>query len=587
MKTIRKTNSDKWNLKKIYKTDALWEKDLKSLKSIVAKLNTYKGFISTSNDLLNVFKLNKRIEYKDMKIFTYAYLKLELDKRDTKLKSMLARSVSNSSIVSAEISWVHSQISSIPTWRLKKFSNLKKLSAYRESILSTIKSKNQVTLSRKEERVLTLAKGVFDSFNEIRNDIELNNIRFPKIVSSGGRAVSLNHKNIAIYDRHEQRSIRKQVHFNKNRAYSKNANSFSGLLKGHIQSKIIEAKTYGNTCTVEFQLSDENIDRNYLESFIAENTKNNKKFKKYFDLKKKDLNLKELKQYDIFASSTTSKKISYSEARELFKSSVNVFGKEYNKIVDKAFAENWIDSADTIEKKDPSNLGFSFNPYIAHPHVFLTYQGDMESVMTLSHEVGHAVHGHFLNKNNSFHEASSSFILSEAIAFTNEMLTLYKIIQDSKSQSLKEQALSSLRDMFFININQKALETEFELRAYDLVEQNKKWSGSLLNKEYLSLEKKYNGKFVDLKDSTGVYWAIGDSPFSNFYSAKYLIAFCVAVNIVERLVSGDKDFTNRFNSILKIGNSVALPEILKIIDIDLMDVKSLVRNSYTKFESLL
>jgi oligoendopeptidase F len=584
---MKKLNSNKWNLKKIYPTVLAWEKDFKSLNNTVTRLNKFKGQIKNSANLLKVLQLEDQIDKKDMKLFTYAFLNLELNKQNAKFKNMLSRITNNSSFIVAETAWLERDILSLPSSKLKSFANLKKMKPYSSRLDLIIKSKYKYSLSKKEERVFNLASGVFNSFNEIRSDIEINNIKFPKVVTSGGKNLSLNHTNITLYDKHSNRDIRRQVYLNKHKSYLKNINSFTGLLKGHVQSKVIEAKMHNYKSPVDYMLEEECISRNDLDSFVKESFKGKKFFNKYFELKRKKLKLRKLKLYDIKAPSESIRKISYSDASKWFFRSIEPFGDDYGKVANKAFKENWIDSADTVSKKDPATAGFSFNPIVTHPHVFLTYQGDIDSVMTLAHEVGHAIHGYNVSKNNSFHESSVSFVLAESIAFTNEMLVLYKIINESRSKPLKNQALWKLRDMFYTNIYQTSIETEFELQSYDLISNNKKWNQTVLCKNYKKLEEKYLGESVDLKDSNGCNWSVGDAVFNDFYSAKYLIAFCLAVNFVDRILEDDDEFIYRYNKVLKMGDKETLQGILNILDVNLDDISGIVKNTYLKFNELL
>ena len=579
---------NKWNLKKLYKTDLAWERDFSRLNNLVNKLNKLKGKITTSTILQKALQLEEQIDKKDMKLFTYAALNLDLNKKSVKYKEMLSKVSNNSSLIVAELSWLEREILDLPKGKLKNMMSLKKLEPHQSRLKMILNSKTKKSLTHKEERVLNLAQGIFDSFNEIRNDIELNNIKFPKIISSGGKSISMNHSNVALFHRHPNREFRKQAYMNKIKEYKTNANSFSGLLKGHIHSKVIEAKVHGFDCPVSYLLYEEDVSRKLLENFLKENKKYKHNFYEYLDLKRKKLKYRKLYPYDIFAPlKDKHKKIPYQDALKYYFKSIEDFGDEYMKIAKSAFKDNWVDSAATLNKADPSNAGFCFNPYITHPHVFITYQGDLESVVTLSHEMGHAVHGQQTNKNNSYYDSNPAFVLQEAIAFTNEILTFYKIIEETRSKNLKQDAIWGLLEMFYSNLLKKGLYTEFEIALYDMITQNKKFHPTTLSNQYKKMEKNYIGKCIDLSPSNGIQWAIGDDMFSNFYNAKYLIAFCLAVKFVEHIQSGDDEFIYRYNKILKMGDQEKLADIISILNIDMKDYSVLVKNAYSKFKEIL
>lgn len=92
--------------------------------------------------------------------------------------------------------------------------------------------------------------------------------------------------------------------------------------------------------------------------------------------------------YDVYVPmiEKTEKKYSFEEAKHMVLNALSVLGSEYTGLLEKGFHERWID---IYENEGKRSGAYSWGAYGTHPYVLLNYQGNLNHVFTLAHEMGH------------------------------------------------------------------------------------------------------------------------------------------------------------------------------------------------------
>ena len=133
------------------------------------------------------------------------------------------------------------------------------------------------------------------------------------------------------------------------------------------------------------------------------------------------------------------RKIPWEEARELVIESFRDFHPDMGAAAELAFEKNWIHARDNGEK--------FFNPFTSpptqsleiwpgnYPYVLTHYEGDMDDLRTLAHEMGHAVAMHLGSEKNM--EMAESIALHESFAHFAEKLVLGRLHEQETSIQAK------------------------------------------------------------------------------------------------------------------------------------------------------
>lgn len=580
---------NKWNLKKIYTSIRAWELDFQRFSSKIKRFNKIKDNIHTANDVLAILTLEESIDKLWMKLYTYTSLSWDVNKNSKKFKEMSERLDQKYNIFIFETSSMEDTILKIPRSKLTLFTKMKKLEKVKVRLDMVLERKSKHT--RKNEYILQQFRGIFDSFSNLHRTME-NKIKFPKLNWDDGRKYNLNHQNISRFERHPNREIRKKTYQSRIKGYNIYADMFADLLRNHLnssysQTKFINNKNQNTKGFLESTLGEDELTRENIQDIIDISYKNKKLAKSYFDILKKQLKIKTLYSYDSLAQIGVSKKNSFSKGVELFLESIEPLGEEYQKVAIKAFKEGWVDAAITKNKFDPSNWGYSFNSGIFSPYVFLQYEKDYTSLTTLVHEMGHAIHGHYMNKNNHFYRLDPSFIIAESVSFTHELLLNYTLFDKSKTQKSKKDYLFELIKMYHENLYLKTMDTEFELFLFDCVEEEDHIKSEILTNKYFKIQKKFIDPFVKITPKDGCKWMMSNTYYESFYQAKYIIAFACAIKFAKLIYNGDIDFINKFKLYLSKGSHFTNESLLSELDIDTNDLSGLLKEAYLEYQQLL
>ena len=147
---------------------------------------------------------------------------------------------------------------------------------------------------------------------------------------------------------------------------------------------------------------------------------------RYYRLKAKLLGLDQLAHYDRFAPvADDASKTPWDEARRVVVDAYASFSAEAGAAVERFFDDGWIDAPVRPDKRHGAYC--ATNVPGVHPYVFMNYTGDRRSILTLAHELGHALHGSMAQPLGLFN-ASTPLTTAETASVFGEALTFKRLL---------------------------------------------------------------------------------------------------------------------------------------------------------------
>jgi oligoendopeptidase F len=133
------------------------------------------------------------------------------------------------------------------------------------------------------------------------------------------------------------------------------------------------------------------IDRPTLEAMLGAMEASFPIFRKYFKAKAKRFGKEKLAWWDFFApSGKTGKKYSFDEARDFIIANFGTFSAELAAFAKRAFDQRWIDAEPREGKRGGA---FCMRvPVVRESRVLCNFDGTLDQVSTVAHELGHAFH---------------------------------------------------------------------------------------------------------------------------------------------------------------------------------------------------
>ncbi len=576
---------DTWKLEDIYASDEDWNKDYELLDKLKDDLEKYKGHLmDDANTLLEFLKLDEKISCLSDKLYLYASMRYDEDTTNSFYQSLKGKITNLNAIISEKASFVTPEFISGDYEVIKKYlSELDELKKYDFAFLNIYRFK-QHTLSEKEEKILSSLGNVLSNYETIAGIIRNSDLKFGSIIDNGNEVV-LNNSSFSKLISSSNQEVRKQTFNQMYDVYGNFTNTLACSLANHvsINNKIAKIRNYDNALSMA--LFGNNIDVKIYDNLINTISDNLDILYDYYKLKKEVLNLDELHLYDVYAEliGESSKEYSFDEAKDIVINALSVLGKDYIENLNKAFSERWIDKYFNDGKRSGA---YAWSGYMTHPYVLLNFDGRLDSVSTLAHELGHAMHYYYSINNNFYQYYNNEIFVAEVASTVNELLVYNYLLNKTNDKQEKLSILNNLMEMFKGTIYRQTMFAEFEKILHDKDLKGEVLTYENINSIYYDLNKKYFGNDVVIDEYIKYEWERVPHFYYNFYVYQYATGMSAACMIVKNILDKKEGFTDKYLSFLKSGSSDYPVNLLKKMGIDMTDSKVL-ENALEMFKNYI
>jgi len=576
----------KWDLTLIYESDEEWYKNYEEVSKIIDKIKNYKGKLVTSaKNLLEYIEASLDMERKLYKLYYYAHLKHDQDTTDTNYQIIKGKIDDLLSLYDEYNSFANPEMMTIDYEKVRKFYNEEPRLKDYEFLLEEIYRYKKHILTNELEEALSTISNVLNSPSSIYESLTDSDMKFGTIKDEEGNEVELTESNYRVFLQSQNREVRKNAFEQLLNTYGNFKNTITSTFSNNVDMLVKIAKLKKFDSSIEASLFQENIDIDVYNNLIETVSNNLDVLYKYFDLKKKLLDLDEFHLYDQYVElvSSCSKKYTFEEAKELVLESLSVLGEDYISNLNKAFDEKWIDVYNNVGKRTGA---YSSGFYDTKPYILLNYEGTINDVSTLAHELGHSMHTYYSCLNNPYHYSSYRIFVAEVASTVNELLLNLHLLNKTEDKEEKKYILNNLMDLFKATIYRQTMFAEFEKECHARKEKGDILTYDVLCDKYYELNKKYFGNNVVVDECIKYEWERIPHFYYNFYVYKYAIGLSCACYIVDNILNGQKNMVEKYMNFLKSGGSDYPINELKIAGIDVTK-KEVVESAIKMFDELI
>ncbi|MEP6503774.1 MAG: M3 family oligoendopeptidase, partial [Betaproteobacteria bacterium] len=333
--------------------------------------------------------------------------------------------------------------------------------------------------------------------------------------------------------------------------------TIGAIYLAHLRGVVFDAKAHKYDTSLQARLADNNTPDGVYRTLVAEANNGLPTLQKYMKLRARLLGLKEQKYSDLYAAVVKPPRTyTLGEAEALTLQGVAPLGEDYTKALAQHFQEGWMDAVPRKGKRS----GAYMNPaaYDVHPFVLMSYNNNYESVTTVAHEWGHAMHTVLANGLQPYETADYPIFVAEIPSTTNEMLLSDYVIAHAKTKDEKVYALTMQLELLRGTFFRQALFAEFELKTHEAVEKDQPLTGEDLTKIYLDLLRRYYGDaqgVMKIEELYGSEWAYIPHFYTDYYVYQYATSISAAAYFAEGIEKGDTALRTRYLDMLKSGGS--------------------------------
>lgn len=577
---------DTWNLTDLYADQEEWEADLAEYRRLSENLTKYEGKVAGSADsLYEVVDTFVKTEEIMSKAFHYAERLYDEDTANNEHKAMSAKAFRIYSEMGSQIAFIDPEIIEMDEKILEQYYEEKpELKGYRKYI-DEIRRLKDHRLSAEMEKVMAMTMEMSQTASDTFSVLNNADMSFPEVKDEQGEAVQLSHGRFIGMLESPDRTVRKETFEKYYSSYRQLLNTYASLYNGQVKQLIFRAKMRKYDSTLDAALDVNNVSTDVYRNLIAAVNQNLDQLHRYVALRKKLLGVEELHMYDIYTPMVegVAKKYSYEEAKEMILESLKPMGEDYLAKVQEGFANRWID---IYENQGKRSGAYSATAYGTHPYILMNYSGSLDSVFTLTHEMGHSIHSYYSNVTQPFVYSEYKIFVAEVASTVNEMLLLEYLLKENtkKMQQADEKEQQEVRkerlyllnhylDMFKGTLFRQTQFAEFELATNEMV-----WNGEDLNADNLSglykeINEKYYGTEMISDEEISYEWARIPHFYYNYYVYQYATSFASAVAISHDILENGEKAVPGYIAFLSSGCSDKPVELLKKVGINLETAK--------------
>ncbi|MCB2230444.1 oligoendopeptidase F [bacterium] len=561
---------DTWDLTDIYKDDGAWEADLAKAKKLIEEAESFRGRLAESAETLwQCLESRSTMQRVLSSLYQYAYLNKDLDNRVSKYQEMTERVAMTGSQAGAAYSFVEPELLALDEAELRKLAaGFPKTDVYDFYIEELIRSKAHIRSGEVEE-VLAMMGMISRGPDNIFAMLDDADLTYPSILDETGNEVQLTKQRYARFLDSKDRRVRRDTNEAFYSTYRAHLNTISATLSASVNQDVFYAKVRNYDNCLHSALDGDNIPLSVYHQLLDSTEKNLSALHSYTKLRKKILKLDTIAPYDMLCPlfPDFDLEVKYDEAISHLLEAVTPLGKTYNEVLTGAMKSRWVDVYETQGK---GGGAYSYGDNVdTHPFVLMNYNDTAESMFTLAHEMGHAMHSYLANTTQPYPKARYSIFVAEVASTLNEGLLLQYLLKRVKETGerlyLLDRQLNGTMGTFFHQI----MYARFELAIHEHVENGGALSPDFMTKLWHDLTLQYYGPQIEMDDDTPLKWARIPHFYRSFYVYQYATSFAASQAILKKFLDGEPGIIEKYLDMLKAGGSDYPIELLKICGVDM------------------
>lgn len=575
----------RWKLEDLFASQAEWDTEYAKVKKLIGEAAAYHGKLKDAESIAKCFALEDDLSLATERLYVYANMRHHEDMAEGKNQALSEKSKRLSVEVSEALSFVTPEILSLSEEQLKSLIQDPSLKAtYKHTLEEMLRQKPHV-LSKNEEALLAQVGNVSQAPSTIFGMLNNADLKFPKVKNEKGEEVDLTHGSYIQFLESRNRDVRRDAFKAVYDTYGKWKNTLAATLNANVTKNIFYANARHYPSVLEMSLFGDNIPQSVYDNLISTIHEHLPLMHRYMALRKKLLKVDELHMYDLFAPLVDEfdMDIGYEQAKKTVYDALSPLGDSYRKTLQSGFDEGWID---VYENEGKRSGAYSWGAYGTHPYVLLNHKDNLNSMFTLAHEMGHAMHSYYSDENNEYRDAQYTIFLAEVASTLNEALLMHYLLEKSTDPKEKMYLLTYYADQFRTTVFRQTMFAEFEKIVHARTEAGESLTPQDLCDIYYDLNVKYYGSDMVVDKDIAMEWARIPHFYTSFYVYKYATGFSAATSFSKQILDEGQPAVDRYLGFLKSGGSDYSINILKKAGVD-MSTPEPISQAMSVFEDLI
>lgn len=558
-----------WDLSVLFASDEDWFRAYEELKAMGARYEEYRGRLCDNAErLLSFLRMDDEVSVKAEALQNYASCRSDQDTSNNFYLDM--KSKANAALVSlySASSFAAPEIMALSEDSLNLFYIVQpELLNYRRSIYKARRRKEHI-LSPSEEKLLAAAGEMADTPDILHGILSNADLRFDPVADKDGELHPLTDGSLVPLLESSDRTLRRNAFVGYYARLAEHKNTFAAMLDGQFKQLRFFSTARHYSGTLEAALDRTEVPTEVYSNLIETVHANLDKMYRYVALRKRALGLETLEMCDVYTPivADSARRISFEEAKATVKKALAVMGEDYTALLQKGFDERWIDIYENEGKRSGAYSSGASRP---HPFVLLNHKDTLDSMFTLAHEMGHALHSYHSTHAQNVSNSDYVIFVAEVASTCNEVLLMRYLLANTTDKKERAYLINHFLDSFKGTVYRQTMFAEFERWMGEMSDHGETLTADLLCAKYLELNKLYYGPDMTFTGPISLEWARIPHFFYNYYVFQYATGFSAAVALADRILTLGESAVADYKKFLCAGCSMDPISILKLAGVDM------------------
>ncbi len=560
---------DTWDLTHMFADANQWRGALEEAKTLTKTISAMQGTITKDADTLyQALQYNDQLGEKLTALFVYAKIYFDENMSNSEAKDLYETADSVYTAIAEQLSFLEPELLELTPELFQQYIQQQPGLKLYQFLMDGLFEKKEHIFNQQIEEILSKMGSLGNSFEKIYDDLSVNDIHYPEIVTPEGETMEVNNNNYQLALIHPDAAFRADYFTKLLSVYKQHVNTITSAYYGSVKNDVFIAKSRRYPSARAMALSGDHIPEEVYDNLIATVRKNAAPLQEYVTLRKNVLGLPEIHFSDLFVPLVpgVDRTYTYEEAQQIVLDATAVLGEDYTAVLKEAFDNRWID---VYPAKNKATGAYAIHSYGYHPYSLLNFTGTLNDVFTIAHELGHVMHSYYSNKNQPYVYSDYCIFTAEVASTVNEQLLFEYLYKNSQSDAEKALLLCNQLDNIRSTLYRQTLFADFENQTHQMVEQGQPLLPDVLCNNYRKLYEIYHGKDFVIDDVLSYEWARIPHFYRAFYVYQYATGISAAVSISKKILDGEPDAVKHYRHFLTCGGSDYPINLLKIAGVDM------------------
>jgi oligoendopeptidase F len=561
--------ADKWDLTHLFSDADKWQEDVAWITHTYPGLVKWKGRVAESaGTLAALLEFEKQLDQKMERVYHYASLQLAEDSANNEYLAHVGQLQNLMTKVGEASAFVVPEIQAIDDTRWSEFMRDSVLAEWRIS-LHKIRRLRPHVLSEKEERLLALGDAALGGYDDAFSQLTNVDMKFGELIDSDGQEKPLTQSTYSAFLLKRDRDLRQRAFSQFYDEFKDHAFTLATSLAYSVKTDVFRARARNYSSALEASLFQDDVPVAVYDGLISAVRKGIPALLRYYELRRRHLNLTELHAYDTYVPLVPEieTRISFDEAITKVIAALAPLGAEYVDALEWGLRGRWCDRYETKGKRSGA---FSSASYGAPPYILMNYKEEvLADVYTLAHEAGHSMHTWFSQNSQLFQDYDYPIFLAEVASTFNEELLTHFLLEQTTDRQMRAYIINRQIDDIRGTLFRQTMFAEFEKTIHAIEESGDALTLEVFKSEYRKLLNAYYRDSVVIDPQLELECLRIPHFYSAFYVYKYATGLSAAVALSQKILAHEPGAVEKYLGFLSSGGFKFPLETLRQAGVDM------------------